>query len=120
MSARQIFGKAFKAGEARLLERSGKAAANPASRIGEYGLAVTGRRAEKEKQPRVSGQIALKRVLFAISLKPSDKFGSLEAQILALARVFRDLGSSFIPIFSSPLGVKAMAEYGLMGCRSVT
>ena len=115
MSRRQTF-KVFKAEAARLLKQSD----NPrptSTRTQEYGLAGAGMRGEDEKQRGGAGLISLKRVLFAISLKPSDKFGSLEAQILALARVFKDLGSSFIPIFSSPLGVKAMAEYETYGLQ---
>ncbi len=98
-----------------MLEQSSKPAAKLVSRRGKYGLAATGSRGEREKQRGGGGQVYPERVLFAISLNPSDKFGSLEAQILALARVFKDLGSSFVPIFSSPLGAKVMAEYQMYG-----
>src|SRR5437899_2964489 len=41
----------------------------------------------------------LRRVLYAIGLDPSRKFGSLEEQILFVARAFRDAGSLFLPLF---------------------
>jgi glycosyltransferase involved in cell wall biosynthesis len=43
---------------------------------------------------------ALRRVLYAISLDPSRKFGSLEEQILMLAVAFRQHGGLLLPLFS--------------------
>jgi glycosyltransferase involved in cell wall biosynthesis len=39
------------------------------------------------------------RVLFAVRLDPTKKFGSIEEQITHLARVFRSKGSLFCPLF---------------------
>jgi glycosyltransferase involved in cell wall biosynthesis len=41
----------------------------------------------------------LHRVLYAIALDPSRKFGSLEEQILMLAIAFRERGSLLVPLF---------------------
>ena len=65
-----------------------------------------------------SREIRLKRVLFAIALHPSDKFGSLEAQILALARAFKERGGLFLPLFISPMGPKAAADYDAGGLEA--
>jgi Glycosyltransferase Family 4 len=51
----------------------------------------------------------LRRVLYAIDLDPSTKFGSMEEQIFELARAFRDRGGQFIPLFRTPLGPEASA-----------
>jgi glycosyltransferase involved in cell wall biosynthesis len=53
----------------------------------------------------------LRRVLYAIDLDPSTKFGSMEEQIFELARAFRDRGGQFIPLFRTPLGPEASALY---------
>lgn len=45
------------------------------------------------KEPR------LVRVLYGIDLDPGQKFGSLEEQILFLARAFKEHGSLFLPVF---------------------
>src|SRR5947207_1633538 len=44
----------------------------------------------------------LARVLYAVLLDPSRKFGSLEEQVFILAREFRDRGGFFLPLFSAP------------------
>jgi glycosyltransferase involved in cell wall biosynthesis len=41
----------------------------------------------------------LSRVLYAVILDPSQKFGSIEEQIAILARAFEDQGSLFLPLF---------------------
>ena len=46
----------------------------------------------------------LRRVLYAISLDPSRKFGSLEEQILTLAVAFRQRGGLLLPLFSTRPG----------------
>jgi glycosyltransferase involved in cell wall biosynthesis len=45
---------------------------------------------------------SLPRVLYAIVLDPSQKFGSLEEQILLLGRAFQEGGSLFLPLFLVP------------------
>jgi L-malate glycosyltransferase len=60
----------------------------------------------------------LKRVLFLINLDPSLKFGSMEEQILFMAKAFRARGSLFFPLFVSSMKEKEKAEYqtaGLVG-----
>ncbi len=51
---------------------------------------------------RVETTTPLLRVLYAIVLDPSRKFGSLEEQIFILARAIRDRGGVFVPLFSAP------------------
>src|SRR5688572_5158343 len=43
----------------------------------------------------------LRRVLFAIHLDPTRKFGSLEEQILVMAVAARSEGGVFVPLFST-------------------
>jgi glycosyltransferase involved in cell wall biosynthesis len=43
-------------------------------------------------------------VLYVIGLDPSVKFGSLEEQIVMLARAFRERGGLLLPVFDAPLG----------------
>lgn len=62
--------------------------------------------------------IGLRRVLYAIGLNPSVKFGSLEEQIFCLARAFREHGSFFLPLFQSPLGPEARAMYRAAGMEA--
>src|SRR5262245_25074034 len=45
----------------------------------------------------------LGRVLFVNDLDPTQKFGSLEEQMLILARRFREQGSLFLPAFNRPV-----------------
>jgi glycosyltransferase involved in cell wall biosynthesis len=51
--------------------------------------------------PPREARARLRRVLFAIALDPSQKFGSLEEQICLQARAFRERGSLFLPLFLS-------------------
>src|SRR5947207_179891 len=44
----------------------------------------------------------LPRVLNVLNLNPTDKFGSLEEQIVYLCRAFEEAGSRFVPFFSAP------------------
>jgi glycosyltransferase involved in cell wall biosynthesis len=53
----------------------------------------------------------LRRVLFLVALDPTKKFGSLEEQILAFARQFRNQESLFLPVFEGPLPERAAALY---------
>jgi glycosyltransferase involved in cell wall biosynthesis len=46
----------------------------------------------------------LPRVLYAIAMDGSQKFGSLEEQIFFLAQAFRDEGSLLLPLFVEPSG----------------
>jgi glycosyltransferase involved in cell wall biosynthesis len=62
--------------------------------------------------------VGLRRVLYAISLNPSLKFGSREEQIFLLARAFKQQGSLFLPLFQSPLGAEAQAMYQAAGLEA--
>jgi glycosyltransferase involved in cell wall biosynthesis len=58
----------------------------------------------------------LQRVLYAIVLNPTQKFGSLEEQILTLARAFRDRQGLLLPLFITPAraeGAVAFREAGV-------
>src|SRR5262245_13327927 len=57
----------------------------------------------------------LQRVLFAVRLDPAGKFGSIEEQILTLARSFRERGSLFLPVFLSPLDSDSASQYAQEG-----
>ncbi len=48
-----------------------------------------------------TGDKRLQRVLYAIALDPSRKFGSMEEQIYLLAQAFHEHGSLFVPLFSA-------------------
>jgi glycosyltransferase involved in cell wall biosynthesis len=60
----------------------------------------------------------LRRVLYAIGLNPSLKFGSLEEQIFCLAQAFKEQGGLFLPLFQSPLGPEARAMYQAAGLEA--
>jgi glycosyltransferase involved in cell wall biosynthesis len=53
----------------------------------------------------------LLRVLYAIVLDPSRKFGSLEEQIFTLAQAFGARGSAFLPLFSAPPDPGTLRSY---------
>lgn len=53
----------------------------------------------------------LPRVLFVAGLNPSIKFGSLEEQILVIAKEFRSRGQTFVPVFDSPMVGDAKAHF---------
>src|SRR5438445_10890835 len=57
----------------------------------------------------------LRRVLYAIGLNPSLKYGSLEAQVFSLARAFEEQGGLFLPLFQSAPGSEALALYQAVG-----
>lgn len=59
----------------------------------------------------------LSRVLYAIGLNPSLKYGSLEEQIFFLARAFQKQGGLFLPLFQSPPGPEALAMYQAAGLK---
>jgi glycosyltransferase involved in cell wall biosynthesis len=64
--------------------------------------------------PRNSAALAdpaLKRVLYAIVLDPSRKFGSLEEQIFILGRAFQERGGLFLPLFLCPGGPDKLHRY---------
>ncbi len=42
----------------------------------------------------------LPRVLYVLNVYPADKFGSMEEQIVFLARAFEEAGSRFVPLFT--------------------
>jgi glycosyltransferase involved in cell wall biosynthesis len=46
-----------------------------------------------------------------MDLDASMKFGSLEEQMLFLARAFRDEGGRFVPVYSAPLDPESAARY---------
>ena len=62
--------------------------------------------------------VGLRRVLYAIGLDPSLKFGSLEEQIILLAGAFKEHGSLFLPLFQSPPGPEAQAMYQAAGLEA--
>jgi glycosyltransferase involved in cell wall biosynthesis len=49
-----------------------------------------------------SGRSSLPRVLYIVNLNPSEKFGSLEEQIVFLSQAFQEQGSRLIPLFTYP------------------
>ncbi len=53
----------------------------------------------------------LMRVLYAIKLDPSKKFGSLEEQILTLAQAFREREGLFLPVFFAAPGERGRDPY---------
>jgi len=53
----------------------------------------------------------LKRVLFVLKLDPAGKFGSIEEQTLTIARMFRDRGSLFLPVYLRPLDSESASPY---------
>ena len=59
--------------------------------------------------------LLLRRVLYVAALDPGVKFGSLEEQILRLARSFRERGAKFVPVFVSPLRGRTRAAYAAEG-----
>ena len=54
---------------------------------------------------------SLRRVLYVVPLDPSQKFGSLEEQILFLGQAFRREGGLFLPLFSCPDGPNKLALF---------
>lgn len=57
----------------------------------------------------------LHRVLFACSLGPGQKFGSLEEQIFELALAMRERGGLLLPVYSGPLSAQAAEHYRRAG-----
>jgi glycosyltransferase involved in cell wall biosynthesis len=57
----------------------------------------------------------LRRVLYAIVLDPSHKFGSLEEQIMIQARAFRARDSLFMPLFITDTSAEKALGYGEAG-----
>jgi glycosyltransferase involved in cell wall biosynthesis len=53
----------------------------------------------------------LRRVLYAIDLDASRKFGSLEEQVVTLARAFAERGGLFLPLFLRPPGPRGRVPY---------
>jgi glycosyltransferase involved in cell wall biosynthesis len=51
----------------------------------------------------------LQRVLCAVAMDPSKKFGSAEEQLFLIAREFRARGGLFLPLYLCPPGSKALA-----------
>jgi glycosyltransferase involved in cell wall biosynthesis len=46
------------------------------------------------------GRSLLPRVLYVVNMNPTDKFGSLEEQIVFLSRAFEEQGSRLVPLFT--------------------
>jgi glycosyltransferase involved in cell wall biosynthesis len=65
------------------------------------------------------GAVRLKRVLFALDLDPAGKFGSLEEQVLALARSFRARDSLFLPVYVGPLDRESARQYAREGLTAL-
>jgi glycosyltransferase involved in cell wall biosynthesis len=57
----------------------------------------------------------LKRVLFTLNLDPAGKFGSIEEQVLTLARSFRERGGLFLPVYLRPLDPESTSQYAREG-----
>lgn len=55
------------------------------------------------------------RVLYLTDLHPADKFGSLEEQILTLAKALDSSGGALIPVFGAPVGKETAAQYREVG-----
>ncbi len=53
----------------------------------------------------------LRRVLYLVNLDPAKKFGTLEEQLLSLARAFRSGGSVLLPVFAGRMGENEAAMY---------
>lgn len=66
----------------------------------------------------MSSDDRLPRVLMAIDLDPSQKFGTLEEQVLTLARAFRDRDSRFLPLYRRPLDREGAERYDFEGLRA--
>src|SRR4051812_27382010 len=60
----------------------------------------------------------LPRVLLAIDIDPSQKYGTLEEQVVELARAFRDRQSLLLPLYRRALGPEASAQYDALGLRA--
>src|SRR5262245_57855155 len=56
-----------------------------------------------------------RRVLYLTDLHPADKFGSLEEQILILARSLPERGGALIPVFGAPVGQETASQYSEIG-----
>jgi len=54
-------------------------------------------------------------VLLVLRLDPAGKFGSIEEQVLTLARSFRERGSLFLPVFLRPLDPESANQYAREG-----
>ncbi len=63
-------------------------------------------------------RLRLKRVLFALALDPSKKFGSLEEQALSLAQAFQERGSLLLPLFLQPLDAASLERYRAIGLNA--
>lgn len=61
---------------------------------------------------------SLPRVLYAVVLDPRLKFGSLEEQIICLARAFRDRGSLFCPLFICAEGIDEDTAFQTAGIET--
>lgn len=69
--------------------------------------------------PRVQAAIGpLRRVLYVTDLDPSLRFGSLEEQILTLARAFRERGGTFLPVFQEALAGRTRQEFSRAEIRA--
>src|SRR5271165_4999742 len=58
----------------------------------------------------------LPRVLYVLNLNPTQKFGSLEEQIVFLSRAFQQQGSSFTPLFTlarQPGLADSLSDFGV-------
>ena len=61
---------------------------------------------------------SLPRVLYAVVLDPTQKFGSLEEQIICLAREFQLQGSHFCPLFICPEGTNGYTAFQAAGIEA--
>lgn len=60
---------------------------------------------------------SLRRVLLALDLDPSQKFGSLEEQVFRLALRFRERGGFLLPVYDAPQSPSSAELYRLAGLK---
>jgi glycosyltransferase involved in cell wall biosynthesis len=65
----------------------------------------------RSSSQRITEAGRLKRVLCVLRLDPAGKFGSIEEQVLTLARSFRERGSVFLPVYLRPLDSEGADQY---------
>jgi glycosyltransferase involved in cell wall biosynthesis len=70
----------------------------------------------RQEKPRTGAKASCApRVLYLTDLLPSGKFGSMEEQILTLARAFHEQGGLFLPVFGGSLEPPVVERYAAMG-----
>jgi glycosyltransferase involved in cell wall biosynthesis len=75
---------------------------------------------DSQTEAAIDRSTRLRRVLCALALDASRKFGSLEEQMLVLARAFQCQGSIFLPVYMRPLTPDGSAAYDAAGLSVTT